>query len=96
MKESGFKDKGKWGVILEVLSRYLRILYLLIFLEPEPQEFKPFVLEFLKYNQEQVNELVLNLYRKGLTTRDVSDIMKDFFGTDISFSTVSNLAEKFM
>ena len=49
-------------------------------------EFKPFVLEFLKFNQEQVNDLVLLLYRKGLTTRDVSEILKDFFGTDVSFS----------
>jgi len=57
--------------------------------------FKPFVLEFLKYNQEQINDLVLTLYRKGLTTRDVSDILKDFFGEEISYSQVSNLAERF-
>lgn len=57
--------------------------------------FKPFVLEFLKYNQEQINDLVLALYKKGLTTRDVSEILKDFFGEEISYSQVSNLAEKF-
>lgn len=49
----------------------------------------------MKYNQEQVNELVLKLYRKGLTTRDISDILKDFFGEEMSYSQVSNLAEKF-
>lgn len=58
-------------------------------------DFKPFVLEFLKYNQEQINDLVLTLYRKGLTTRDVSDILKHFFGEDISYAQVSNLAERF-
>lgn len=58
-------------------------------------DFKPFVLEFLKYNQEQVNDLVLTLYRKGLTTRDVSDVLKNFFGEEISYSQVSNLAESF-
>ena len=42
-----------------------------------------------------MNELVLTLYQKGLTTRDVSDVLKNFFGTEISFSQVSNLAEKF-
>ena len=58
-------------------------------------DFKPVVLEFLKYNQEQVNELVLKLYTKGMTTRDVSEVLGDFFGEDISYAQVSNLAEKF-
>ena len=42
-------------------------------------DFKPVVLEFLKYNQEQVNELVLKPYIKGMTTRDVSEVLGDFF-----------------
>lgn len=58
-------------------------------------EFKPIVLEFLKYNQEQINELVLTLYRKGLTTRDISGILKEFFGEEMSYAKVSDLAEKF-
>ena len=58
-------------------------------------DFKPFVLEFLKYNQDQVNDLVLKLYTKGMTTRDISDVLGDFFGEDISYAQVSNLAEKF-
>ena len=58
-------------------------------------DFKPVVLEFLKYNQEQVNELVLKLYTKGMTTRDVSEVLGDFFGEDISYAQVSDLAEKF-
>jgi putative transposase len=58
-------------------------------------DFKPFVLEFLKYSQEQVNELVLKLYTKGLTTRDISDVLATFFGQEISYSQVSNLAERF-
>lgn len=58
-------------------------------------EFKPISLEFLKYGQEQINELVLTLYRKGLTTRDVSGILKEFFGEEMSYAKVSDLAEKF-
>ena len=94
LKECGFKDKGNGGYPRSFKSLSKNSLMINI---PRTRtgEFKPFVLEFLKCNQEQVNELVLTLYRKGLTTRDVSDIMKDFFGTDISFSTVSSLAEKF-
>jgi putative transposase len=58
-------------------------------------DFKPFVLAFLKYSQEQVNELVLKLYTKGLTTRDVSDVLENFFGEEMSYAQVSNLAERF-
>ncbi len=58
-------------------------------------DFKPFAIEFLKYSQEQVNELVLTLYTKGLTTRDVADVFNNFFGHDISYAQVSNLAERF-
>lgn len=58
-------------------------------------DFKPFVVEFLKYSQEQINDLVLTLYTKGLTTRDVSDVLKNFFGESVSYSQVSNLAERF-
>ncbi len=46
--------------------------------------FKPMTIELLKMQQEQVNELALLLYRKGLSSRDVSDIMQDFFGEEMS------------
>lgn len=58
-------------------------------------DFKPFALEFLKYSQEQVNELVLTLYTKGLTTRDISDVLGKFFGEEVSYAQISNLAERF-
>ena len=45
--------------------------------------------------QEQVNELALLLYRKGLSSRDVSDIMQDFFGEEMSYETVNNLSKSF-
>ena len=52
-------------------------------------------LELIKQQQEQVNELSLLLYRKGLSTRDVSKVLQDFFGESISRDTVNNLAENF-
>jgi len=57
--------------------------------------FKPLVVEILKQNQEQINELALLLYQKGLSSRDCSEIMKKFFGEEISFNTVSKLANSF-
>ncbi len=57
--------------------------------------FKPLTLELIKQQQAQVNELSLLLYRKGLSTRDVSTILQEFFGESVSRSTVSNLATNF-
>ncbi len=58
-------------------------------------QFKPLTMELLNKQQTQVNELALLLYRKGLSSRDVSEIMKDFFGEQMSYETVNNLAESF-
>jgi putative transposase len=57
--------------------------------------FAPIALQLFKMNQDQVNELVLTLYKKGMTTRDVSEVMTDFFGDSVSHTTVANLAEQF-
>jgi transposase-like protein len=57
--------------------------------------FAPIALQLFKMNQDQVNELVLTLYKKGMTTRDISEVMTDFFGDSVSHTTVANLAEQF-
>jgi len=57
--------------------------------------FSPIAIQLFKMNQDQVNELVLTLYKKGMTTRDIADVMTDFFGDSVSHTTVSNLAEQF-
>ena len=57
--------------------------------------FAPIALQLFKMSQDQVNELVLTLYKKGMTTRDISEVMVDFFGDSVSHTTVSNLAEQF-
>ena len=58
-------------------------------------DFKPITIELLTRGQEQVNELALELYKNGLSTRSVSKILKNFFNEDISFTKVSELAEEF-
>lgn len=57
--------------------------------------FSPIAIQLFKMNQDQVNELVLTLYKKGMTTRDISEVMTDFFGDSVSHTTVANLAEQF-
>jgi putative transposase len=39
--------------------------------------------------------LVLTLYTKGLTSRDISDVLQNFFGQSMSYAQVSKLAERF-
>jgi len=92
LKDNNFKDKGNGSYPRSFKSLSQNALVINI---PRTRYtvFKPFVIEFLKYSQEQVNELVLKLYTKGLTTRDVSDILSNFFGEEMSYSQVSNLAE---
>ena len=57
--------------------------------------FKPITLELIKEQKERINDLCLLLYRKGLSTRDVSNIMSEYFGNSISRDTVNNLASSF-
>ena len=57
--------------------------------------FKPELLELVKINQEQVDHFCLSLYRKGMTSRDIEDLMHSFFGENISHSKVSYLAKAF-
>lgn len=58
-------------------------------------KFKPLTLELINKQREQVNQLALLLYRKGLSSRDISTVMAEYFGESISRDTVNNLAESF-
>jgi putative transposase len=58
-------------------------------------KFKPLVLNIVNQQKEDLNELALLLYRKGLSSRDVSDIMEEYFSESMSKDTVNKLAESF-
>lgn len=58
-------------------------------------KFKPLTMELISTQKAQVNELALLLYRKGLSTRDISQIMDEFFGEKISKDSISNMASSF-
>ena len=58
-------------------------------------DFKPLLLNLISQGQSQLNELALLLYRKGLSSRDVSSIMSDYFGESMSHDVVNNLADSF-
>ena len=95
LKKSGeIKDKGN-GTYPRSFKSLSRNALVINIPRTRYTEFKPLVLEFWKYSEAQINELVLTLYRKGLTTRDISSILKEFFGEEMSYAKVSDLAEKF-
>ncbi|MCG8340481.1 MAG: transposase, partial [Cytophagales bacterium] len=53
------------------------------------------MLELIHTQKEPLNQLALLLYRKGMSSRDVSEVMEAYFGQSISRDTVNNLAESF-
>lgn len=58
-------------------------------------EFCPDTLELVKVGQEQVNDLCLSLYKKGMTSRDISDLIKEMFGEGVSATKITNLSKVF-
>ena len=57
--------------------------------------FSPVLLTLLDKSEETINKLALGLYKKGLSTRDISSILEEFYGENISYVKVSNLAKEF-
>ncbi|MDX2050072.1 MAG: IS256 family transposase [Rickettsiaceae bacterium] len=94
LKKDGVREKGN-GTYPRSFKSLARNSMIINIPRTRYTDFKPLTIEILKYQQEQVNDLVLKLYRKGLTCRDISETLKDFFGEEISYSQVSNLAERF-
>jgi transposase-like protein len=58
-------------------------------------DFSPNALELIKIGQDQMNDLCLTLYRKGMTSRDVSSTISELFGDSVSATKVSNLSKSF-
>lgn len=58
-------------------------------------DFNPATLELVKISQENVNELCLALYKKGMTSRDISDLIKQMFGDGISATKITELTKVF-
>ena len=57
--------------------------------------FKPILLGVLEQQEEKIKDLSFALYGKGLTTRQISDILADIYGTNYSKSSVSRITTEF-
>ena len=57
--------------------------------------FSPFTIELVKKNSEDINDLCFLLTKKGMTTRDISSVLEEFFGEKKSPTSISKLAKAF-
>lgn len=58
-------------------------------------EFKPLILGILDQQEELIKDLSFVLYGKGLTTRQIGDVLNQIYGDHYSKSTVSRITEEF-
>lgn len=57
--------------------------------------FQPLLLGIMNHQDETIKDLTFSLYGKGLTTRQISDVLEDIYGKSYSSSTVSNITNEF-
>lgn len=57
--------------------------------------FTPTILALFREQEEYLKEVSFQMYSKGLTTRDISEVMETIYGTQYSKSTISNFSQSF-
>jgi putative transposase len=57
-------------------------------------EFEPKGLPKYSSNTNELEEKILGLYAKGVSTRDIQDTLGELYGVDISASTISKITDK--
>ena len=58
-------------------------------------QFTPTILALFRDQHHYLKEVSFELYSKGLTTRDISEVMQTIYGTHYSKSTISNFSQSF-
>ena len=86
-KRNGYKRSG----LLKGISNYFRINIL----RDRLGLFKPLFLELMKEEDEKMNNLIFHLYVKGLTTKDISEIIEEIYAKSISPAQVSIITNNF-
>ncbi|MBW6440968.1 transposase [Patescibacteria group bacterium] len=57
--------------------------------------FSPNTLELLRINKEQMNQIVLSLYKKGMTGNDIKSFFNEVFDDNVSLARISDLSKTF-
>lgn len=58
--------------------------------------FEPKVLKKYESNTNELEDKVLGMYAKGLSTRDISATLQDLYGVEVSATTISAITEKIL
>ncbi len=57
-------------------------------------EFEPKIIEKYERTTNRIEDQILAMYAKGMSTRDIEDHMKDIYGIDVSPTMVSKITDK--
>ena len=57
--------------------------------------FKPIILGIINQNEEKIKELSFELYGKGLSTRQIGEIIQRIYGKTFSKSTISRITKNY-
>jgi len=86
------KGNGSYGRALRSLSNNSLAVFV-----PRTRTglFSPATLELLKINREKVDEIALSLYKKGMTSEDITSFLQEVFSHNVSPAKISNLSQIF-
>lgn len=57
-------------------------------------EFEPKALERYASNTNELEEKIIAMYAKGMSTRDIQDMLHDLYGVEVAATTVSKITDK--
>ncbi|WAM03865.1 transposase [Mycoplasmopsis cynos] len=57
-------------------------------------EFEPHIIPKYQYDISEIESQIINLYSKGVSTRDISDTLHEIYGVDVDRSFVSRVTDK--
>ena len=59
-------------------------------------EFEPQIIKKYQTTANDIEDQVMAMYAKGMSTRDIEDHMRDIYGIDVSPTLVSKITDKIM
>ena len=85
------KANGYYSRLVKAINKYFKMSI--------PRDrlgfFKPVFLECLKEQDEHLMDLAFKLYTKGLTTREITEILDEFYDKKVSATWISNITKNF-
>jgi putative transposase len=57
-------------------------------------EFEPKIVRKFANNTNELEEKIIGMYARGMTTRDIQETLEDLYGVDVSAATVSAITDK--